>query len=289
MGHAWVVLCVVIAWSLAAPVRAQPADAAPPADAAQPLAAAEAHFQAVELDAARDAAHAAVRTGKLDVPELTRAYEIIGVSAAAVNNQEEARAAYLRLLALKLDARSSDILPPEKNRVFYEAQGFWFARTDRFDLTVSQVPERRVEVNVRDPLAMAHTLSYGPANRPEQREKRSLRQLSFPLWLTFPKDSARELAFELRDAYGNVLVRRTLTLTEPVVPPPNAVTVSEPEPGGPGPLTTPPSRSDKRSVWRSPWLWGAVSVVVVGAAVTTTLLVIRDREVPVRTDVSVGN
>ncbi len=280
MSLAWMALCTMLAWAATTLAHAQAAD---------PLAAAEQHFQAVEFDAARDAAHAAVRTGKLEVAELARAYEIIGVSAAAVDNQEEARAAYLRLLALKLDARSSDILPPEKNRVFYEAQGFWFARADRFDLTVVQAPERRVEVNVRDPLAMAHTLTYGPAAKPEERVKKPLGQLAFPLWLAFPHDTPRELAFELRDAYGNVLVRRTISLPEPVeaVPPPSAaVAAGEKEHAPPA---VPPARSEKRPVWRSPWLWGAVSVVVVGAAATTTWLVMRDDEIPVRTDVSLGN
>jgi hypothetical protein len=281
MGFCSFALWVLLAWGLLGRAEAQTAD---------PLAAAEEHFQAVEFDAARDAAHAAVRTGKLEPEQLTRAYEIIGVSAAAVGNQEEARAAYLRLLALKIDAPASDILPPEKNRVFYEAQGFWFARSDRFDLRVWEAPDRRVEVTVRDPLAMAHTLTHGPKDKPAVRESEQLGQVAGPFWLTLAPDVPSELSFELRDAYGNVLVRRELTVKPCCAPSEVAEQALEAEPAKPPPELPPPNRSDTRkALWRSPWLWGAVSVVVVGAAAATTWALVRERDTSLRSDVSVGN
>jgi hypothetical protein len=281
MGFCSIALWALLALTFVASADAQPVD---------PLSTAEQRFQAVEFDAARDAAHAAVRTGTLEPEQLTRAYEIIGVSAAAVGNQEEARAAYLRLLALRIDAPASDILPPEKNRVFYEAQGFWFARSDRFDLRVWEAPDRRVEVTVRDPLAMAHTLTYGPKNKPGERKSEQLGQVAGPFWLTLAPDAPSELAFELRDAYGNVLIRRELTVKPCCAPSEAALTALEAVPPKPPPQPPAPIRRDTRKArWRSPWLWGAVSVVVVGAAAATTWALVRERDTSLRSDVSVGN
>lgn len=263
------------------------------ADDSSRLASAEQHLEAVEFDAARDAAHAAVQSGALGAKDLARAYEIIGVCAAAVGNKEEARAAYLRLLALKPGARPSDILAPEKNRVFYEAQGFWQARLERFELRVIVVPPWRVEVSVQDPLTMAQTLRYGAVANPQDRQARELTPAE-PLSLAFPAEGPRDLAFELLDPHGNVLARREVTLGGAE---PSAVATPGP-PLAPGPVidakpvAPPPASPPKdaaRSRWRSPWLWGAVSVVVVGAAATTTWLLVRERDVPVHTDVSIGH
>jgi tetratricopeptide (TPR) repeat protein len=260
------------------------------ADEASRLALADQHLQAVEFDAARAAAHAAIESGKLEVKELARAYEIIGVSAAAVGNNEEARAAYLRLLALDADARPSDILPPEKNRVFYDAQGFWHGRAERFELAVTVLAPRQVRVTVRDPLAMANTLAFGDASA-EERATRPLTAGATPIELSFPAGPPLELAFELRDLHGNVLARAQQHLADAKAAAPCCAPTleAEPDPGVRASESMPsaPVRKDEpRKLWRSPWLWGAISVVVVGAAVTTTVLLVRDREAEARTDVS---
>lgn len=245
------------------------------------------HFEAVEFDAAREAAYAALRTGTLDSPLVARAYEIIGVSAAAVGDYDEARVAYQRLLALDPNARASDILPPEKNRAFYEAQGYWFSQVERFSLVVEALDSERVEVRVRDPLEMASELTYGPGDVSSPRARRLL-PVRAPFVITFAEDTPRALSFELRDRYGNLLAQSEVTLPakgpvlakEPAQPVPSAAPLATP--------TAPVTRSEREKSWlRSPWLWGAVSLVVAGAATTGIWLAVREPHVRVRTDLRI--
>jgi hypothetical protein len=265
---------------LPGPSRAQPSA----------LGEAETALQSVQFDRAREAAHRAVDGGGLDTAQLARAYEIIGLCAASVGSHAEAHAAYLRLLALAPGTRPSDMLPPEKNRPFYEAQGFWLARRERLGLALEVEPStRRVKVQVTDPLGMGEKLVYvEPADAPS-RVVHPLPTTGIVELEVGTQPAAVEFVVELIDAQANVLARRTGKLESaapPVaaqpaaLPAPTLVADEEDEP----PPSAPPERP-RRTLRRSPWLWAAVGVVVAGAA-TTTAILMRSREPELRTDIS---
>jgi hypothetical protein len=261
-----------------------------------PLGDAEEALQSVQFDRAREAAHRAVDGGGLDTAQLARAYEIIGLCAASVGSNAEAHAAYLRLLALAPETRPSDILPPEKNRPFYEAQGFWLARRDRLGLELDiDSTTRHVKVQLSDPLGMGNKLVYEEPGDAATRVVHPLPTSGSTVSLEVPpRPGAVAFVVDLIDEHGNLVVRAQgklepappdagkdckgpcLDRTAPL-PPPVVVGIEPPS----------PTRSERRSWVRSPWLWTAIGVVVVGG-VTTTAILLRNREPELRTDVSLA-
>jgi hypothetical protein len=262
-----------------------------------PLGEAEAALQSVQFDRAREAAHRAVHAGGLDTKQLARAYEIIGLCAASVGSNAEAHAAYLRLLALAPETRPSEMLPPEKNRPFYEAQGFWLARRERLGLTLDiDVATRRVKVQLSDPLGMGEKLVYEEPGDTATRVVHPLPSSGSTVELEVPpRPGAVSFVVDLVDAHSSVVARAEGKLEPPPPaagkdckgpcldaskpPPPPAVVGIEPPPA---------EKSERRAAWvRSPWLWTAVGVVVVGGAVTTAVL-LRNRDPELRTDISIA-
>ncbi len=194
------VAVALAAWAaLAGPARAQ-----------EPLTRAEDAYQAVDFEATRDAALEALRSGQLDPAQLTRTYELLGVSSAALGELDAARDYFLRLLWLDPSAQLDDSVSPRMREPYLEARGARTARSG--SLSVEAGIDRatsRVHVTLRDPSAMARRvrvaarLEGGTDYTVQEYEARA--ELAAPL---SGADTADRIEYyvEVLDLHGNVLL-----------------------------------------------------------------------------------
>jgi hypothetical protein len=127
---------------IAAPVEAQ-------------LEEAEAAYLDVDFERTLAASQAAIDSGELGPTELARAYELLGVSAAALGEPEVAQDCFLRMLSIDEDRELDDTVPPRLRGPFMEARGTLTARPDR--LTVEVVLARAysaLRITLNDPFQM---------------------------------------------------------------------------------------------------------------------------------------
>ena len=123
------------------------------------LTAAETAYEQVDLEGTLEQAQRALEEGGHNRRELIRIYELIGVSSAALDQEEESREAYLRMLALAPDAQVDRNLSPQMRSPFLEARGYWVAHSERLEARANY-NERNGSLGIRlsDPLEMADTV-----------------------------------------------------------------------------------------------------------------------------------
>jgi hypothetical protein len=118
--------CVVVAgWLVAAPVSAQ-----------GPLVDAEEAYLEVDFERTLSEAQSAIDSGDLGPSELARAYELLGVSAAALGDADTARDCFLRMLSIDETRQLDDTVPPRLRAPFMEARGELIARADSLSVEV---------------------------------------------------------------------------------------------------------------------------------------------------------
>lgn len=106
-------------------------------------------------DAAR-IAQALIEQGSRTGPELAPLYRVLGLAAAYQNDEETARVAFTRWLALEPEGRLERTLPDEVRSPFMEARGFWSSTTGRFGATADLAEgQEGLTVRVTDPSSMA--------------------------------------------------------------------------------------------------------------------------------------
>ncbi len=107
------------------------------AEAQTPLQQAEAAYVDVDFETTLSASQSAIDSGELSPGELARAYELLGVSAAALGDAEAAREVFLRMLSIEPDRRLDDTVPPRFRAPYMEASGIVSARPDRMGAEVT--------------------------------------------------------------------------------------------------------------------------------------------------------
>jgi len=107
------------------------------AEAQTPLQQAEAAYVDVDFETTLSASQTAIDSGDLSPGELARAYELLGVSAAALGDAEAAREVFLRMLSIQPDRRLDDTVPPRFRAPYMEASGIVSARPDRMGAEVT--------------------------------------------------------------------------------------------------------------------------------------------------------
>lgn len=107
------------------------------AEAQSPLQQAEAAYVDVDFEATLSASQSAIDSGELSPSELARAYELLGVSAAALGDPDSAREVFLRMLSIEPDRRLDDTVPPRFRAPYMEASGIVSARPDRMGAEVT--------------------------------------------------------------------------------------------------------------------------------------------------------
>lgn len=234
---------------------------APSIAAAQsPLQQAEAAYVEVDFETTLTASQSAIDSGELSPTELARAYELLGVSAAALGDAEAAREVFLRMLSIDPDRRLDDTVPPRLRAPFMEARGIVTARPDRMGAEVTLVRANgALLVRLVDPYEMVegvrlHMRAEGSVEY-ETFEAPYGEEILAP-FAPASGDAAVEYWLEVIDPRGNQLVVEG-TQFEPNVLGARAV-VSGGE--GPAPAGT--------SILEEPVFWIIVgSVVAVGAGI----------------------
>lgn len=250
------------------------------AQEAEPLARAEEAYLRVDFAATLEHATVAIESGALSPAQTVRAYQLVGIAAAALERDEESRDAYIRMLALDPAREVDRNLAPRLRSPFLEARGYWTARSDRLEAVVGlDRGEGALTVRFTDPLSMAQMIVvwarvFGSA------EWERARRPAAPA-VTVPLEGAAEAgrveyALAVLDFHGNRLIElgtpndpRSIGEAQVAEAPP----VEEPDEDG--------------SVLGSPIFWGVAAAVIVGAGVGG-YFVLSQGSPGVETSVSVG-
>jgi hypothetical protein len=153
-------------------VGADPATASAPAL----LSLAEEAMSTIDYQRSRDLAERAIAKGGLEIDDLTRAYRILALSLAQLDDLDGAERTFLKLFALEPSSKLAMRLSPARRGPVLNARGFWSLHKDSFGIDVTYARrERQLAVRVRDPLNWARTVHvwsrfgerpYAKAQRP---------------------------------------------------------------------------------------------------------------------------
>ena len=139
---------------------ALPATASAGGDGDDLLAFAEAAYRDVEFERTVDLAEEALESGALSAKRLARAYTLLAVAAAAIQDDERSMEAWIRLLGLQPDTQAARDLSPQMRAPYLEAKGFWAAQGDPLGADARYLRSRTsVRVDITDPASMAAMVS----------------------------------------------------------------------------------------------------------------------------------
>jgi len=166
-GGKWVVAASPHVW--AAPPTKAPPPPPPPAD----VETAEQLYGKLDYEAANSVAERVVKLKGQSHDQLMRAYRILAITHAVLDNEEKARDAFIMLLTLDPDFQLDTNLGPKVSTPFSEAKGHWKAQPTKPGIEV-QVAVRAQEAGVlrvttRDPTKMVKkvTVAYRWGNSGE--------------------------------------------------------------------------------------------------------------------------
>jgi tetratricopeptide (TPR) repeat protein len=192
--------------------------ASPPADLSVPpdatptalLALAEEAMTTLDYQRARALAQRAIDSGGLGGDEVARAYALVGVASAQMDDNDTAKRAFLRLFALQPGSDVATRLAPTHRSAVLDARGFWSVHQEGFGIDVSYARrERQVVVKLRDPIGWARTVwvwsRFG--DRPYVKaEQAAASELVFDIDDIQEADALEAYVF-VTDERGNVLAR----------------------------------------------------------------------------------
>ena len=247
-----------------------------PALAQDHLAAAEAAYGQIDFEAVLTEASAALEAGGNAPRQLTRIYELIGIAAAATDDEERSRDAYVKLLALNPEAQVDTNLAPRLRSPFMEARGFWSSRSDRLDVEVRLVRRSNgMRIVLTDPLDMA--VEFRVATRiagefVDYDEQRVEAQSSTLVEVAGLPDAPQiEYVVEVLDDYGN----RILALG----------TEDEPRVIGEA-VAVGPAVGPSEGGGFPTWAWVAIGVVAAGALATGLALGLRTKPITLESGIA---
>jgi hypothetical protein len=245
---------------------------------------AEQSYLDVDFEGTLAAAQEALREGRHTPAQLVRIYELLGVSSAAVGENDRARDFFVRMLAIDLSADLDDTVPPRLRAPFLEARGIVTSRPERLgaEIGLARV-QSALHVALTDPFQLGRSL-------------RVHARLEGTLEFTTEEEAAQPVMFarlegastadrveywvELVDPFGNQILVLGSEFEPRVVgrAVPGVAGGSGGNGGGGG-----------GDVLSEPWFWIVVGVVVVGAGATTAaILGDQASRLEVRTGVTVG-
>jgi hypothetical protein len=258
---------------VSAPTSAQQAGGA--------LARAEQSFLDVDFEGTLSAAQEALREGGHSPAQLVRIYELLGVSSAAVGEAERARDFFVRMLAIDSSADLDDTVPPRLRAPFLEARGIVTSRPQRLSAEVGLArSQSAVHVALTDPFQLGRTLRVH-ARLEGTLEFSTREEAAQPVMFARLEGAASadrvEYWVELVDPFGNQILLLGSEFE------PRIVGRAVPAQGGGG------GGGGGGDVFSEPWLWIVVGVVVVGAGVTTGILLgDQASQLQLHTGVSIG-
>ena len=190
------------------------------------LAEAEKAYQSVDFPGTHALSKKALEAGGADREETARLYVLLGISAAAQGDAEEAKTDFLIALAVKPSLKLDKGLSPKVREPYLEAQGHWGASSERLALNAKpgsdaehliiqlSDPARlvsKIELRVTAPSSAArHSLELAAAPTTRFELPATLRGRSYEYTLRALDRFGNVLAEHGSDA-DPVLVRATLT------------------------------------------------------------------------------
>lgn len=276
-GWRWAVAAGMWALAVASPATAQDAPPSPPSSDAALAALAEAEAKANEylFEEALARADVALQEGGLARAPHARALWVRAHALAALNRPDEARAGFIRALAVDPTRPIDPMLGPRIRTPFYRARSFWRGQPRPAGLTIAAIEAgdgRALRVTLVDPLTWATRVELAQRVPPEQGFAARRAPVAGAPWITpaVSADGVLEVYARATDARDNVIfevgtpahpVRTTARLG--VVGPPPA-----PPADVAAPSAIPPLAPEETSVFESPVFWIVTGVVVTAAAVT---------------------
>jgi hypothetical protein len=264
---------VAVAFSLAVASAGASARAATPQ---QEVEAAETAYANLEYEDANKAAERALRLRGLTHDQLVRAYRVLGLTAGSLGKEQQARDAFVTLLALDPDFQLDSAVSPKVQSPFFEAKGYWRSVAVKPGMEAQTLLRPKepgtLRVTLRDPSHLVKKMQVAyrwgamapmTASTPAPAEVVSIDVPEPPSGVTrfdyyvAATDDRDNVVFEV----GNAAVPRTAVVE------PEKVTVVAGK------------REEGSSIFASPWFWIPVGVVVVGAAATGTYFAVHTTEV----------
>jgi hypothetical protein len=246
------------------------------------LARAEEAYLRVDFEATQQEANAALVSGGHTKRRLTRIYQLLGIAAAALEQEDAARDAYIRMLAIDPEAQVDRSLAPRLRAPFLEARGFWSSRSDRLGAEVSASrPRSALRIDLVDPLQMAARWTVHARLDGEGEIFEQSGQVAERVYVEMPglRDAQRiEYALEIFDQHGNRLIEIG-TDDQPNVIETGASVSGGGGAGGPG-------TRDEGGLLSSPGFW--IGAAVVATAVIVGVLLLGNGGAAVESDVTFG-
>jgi len=123
------------------------------------LADAERAYQAVDFPATHALAKQALDAGGADREQTARLYVLLAISAAAQDDAEEAKAAFVVALAVKPSLKLDKGLSPKIRDPYLAAQGYWGASPEQLSLAAKPGSDRaHLIIQLSDPAALVSKL-----------------------------------------------------------------------------------------------------------------------------------
>lgn len=178
----------------------------------QGLLEAEKAYQSVDFPATHAAAKRALEAGGADREQTARLYVLLGISAAAQGDTEEAKADFVAALAVKPALKLDKGLSPKVRDPYLEAQGYWAASSNRLSVTAKPGSDRdHLVIQLSDPATLVskielHLATRGTTPRPSfELAAAPANRFALPAAV---RGRSYEYTLRALDRFGNVLAER---------------------------------------------------------------------------------
>ncbi len=178
----------------------------------QGLAEAERAYQAVDFPSTHTLAKKALEAGGADREQTARLYVLLGISAAAQGDAEEAKSHFMVALAVKPSLKLDKGLSPKVRDPYLEAQGYWAASSERLALTAKPGSDQEyLVVQLSDPATLVSKIELrvaepGVTSRPSfELAAAPAARFRLPTRL---RGHNYEYTLRALDRFGNVLAER---------------------------------------------------------------------------------
>lgn len=169
-------------------------------------------YQNVDFTATHALAERALQAGVATHAQTLRLYVLLGISAAALGNSEEAKQDFVLALAVDPRLKLDKTLSPKMREPYLEAQGYWAAAPERLAISAKASQDRKqLVVSLVDPKSLVDRVELGVAPIGVLPRSKFVLESKPVTRLTLPAAfDGRGFEYTLRalDRFGNVLAEQ---------------------------------------------------------------------------------
>lgn len=173
---------------------------------------AERAYQNVDFGNTRAFAQQALEEGGATREQTARLYVLLGISAAAQGNNNDAKQAFIVALAVNPELKLDKSLSPKFRDAYLEAQGFWAAASERLALSAKPGSDsEHLIVRLGDPASLVSKVELHLAARGvSPRQTYTLKAAPTTRFALPAPVRGHDYEYALRalDRYGNVLIEQ---------------------------------------------------------------------------------